>query len=299
MSRRTAVFLALLGALHMAPRAGAYSGGIYNSAGCSCHQPATSTNVQVTTAVPSRFVPGASHDVGVTVRCAPSQDPAKPACPPAAMTLHQGGFNLTAPAGTFLSGSNYAVSNPTSGSPHANHNAKGSFGRSWTVGWQGPNDCATKSVTFTTLANAVDGSSSPRGDAWNFDTRPASSRTVLRAPATPGTKPAITLTNPRPSGIYNGDSRIESPGPTVVSGSVTLTALASDDSGIQSVTFTDTSVAGTATTLGGTRSPEDGRVFTAVLTTTLQVPGPHTITATAKDCQGLTSTTSLDVIMIP
>ncbi|MGH7860436.1 MAG: choice-of-anchor V domain-containing protein, partial [Candidatus Binatia bacterium] len=272
--------------------AGANSGGPIDGtsvAGCGttplCH--AQNVDMQATQAPEqATFGPGAVYDLDLSVFC-PESDPTCPQPNPNA-AAPKGGFAVSATAGAFQAGTGYQVKN-TGSLREAKHNAAGNKQRAWTVLWQAPNDCATSSVTFSMSGNAVNGTGNNLDDAWNHAASVGVTKESANAAA-----PSASFVQPT-SGIYVGNSSLPlpPPSPAILSGNVRLIVQATDDAGIQSVAVTDS--LGPSITLS--RELGDTTRFGAQYNTANKTPGPHTLTATATDCNGNTAVASVDVIV--
>lgn len=194
----TALALALV--IGIAPTQGNAAGakGAATS-GCTCHAqaPNAQTTVNVT-GLPANYTPGMNYTLEVKVQ--------GPAALPVAQ--NQGGFVLSATAGTFASPDDTTQSGEDK---IVTHTAKGNDQRSWPVTWTAPAN-GTGEVTFTLFGMAVNGNAvNDPLDAWN--------KAELKLPeaAPPPPQPAPKEEPPAPQ---------ETPGLGVLAAAAALAAVA-------------------------------------------------------------------------
>lgn len=157
--RNLAVLVLLSLALLAAPQFSAFPTGIQGGAvdnGCSCHGGNPDGAVQpMIDGIPEAYVAGTTYDITVSFTGGPTS----------AGAANQGGFNFRASEGTLTAVDATAVQISADGR-EATHSESGNDQTSWSLVWTAPAADGVD-VTFTLLANSVNGDGASTGDAWN------------------------------------------------------------------------------------------------------------------------------------
>jgi hypothetical protein len=269
----------ILGVLLAASPAQPYSAGISgrSSAGCTCHSASANPDTSVVLSVPSTLSPGATVPVGVSITSAVPIG-----------GINAGGFDLTSTGGKFTA----SPLVKTWSAIEVGHTTDGNDQRSWSVNWT--HSPALCEVDFSVAGNAVNGNGVPdAGDHWNLAT--ASARVDATGDSTPPAAPAFM--QPAPGWAYvNGSPVQDNVSTIVVVGSLTIRIADSDNIGIDHVELTDAeAVSGSSKSLGNAAYTPSNKQFTLPWSPS---PGVHTLTAKAVDCNGNSTTSSLQIFVL-